>query len=182
MHRSREAGRNQIENHLSRPGDFGRYPNYAKGFPMIIVACLTLIFALQDPPAIKNVNDPNALSVEEKVSIQGSIAMMGAGASETMCHPFYIGEKPKLPICDHNGDIHPASCNPSFQFASPKLTKTELNALLPEFKKLRPFGHASHVGVYLPKLLFADRDFINGLQKQLPKCKIYPISLSLIHI
>jgi len=25
MHRSREAGRNQMENHLSRPGDFGRY-------------------------------------------------------------------------------------------------------------------------------------------------------------
>ena len=25
MHRSREAGRNRMENHLSRPGDFGRY-------------------------------------------------------------------------------------------------------------------------------------------------------------
>jgi len=25
MHRSREAGRNQMENHLSRPGDFDRY-------------------------------------------------------------------------------------------------------------------------------------------------------------
>ena len=25
MHRSREAGRNRMENHLSRPGDCGRY-------------------------------------------------------------------------------------------------------------------------------------------------------------
>ena len=135
-----------------------------------------MILFLQDPPAIKDVSDPNALSVEEKASIQGSIAMLNAGASETMCHPFYIGEKPKLPIRDKNGGIHPASCNPSFEFTSVKLKKTDLKALLPEFKKLIPFGHASHVGVYLPRRFMLDRDFIDGLQKQLPKCKIYPIS------
>ena len=143
---------------------------------MMIVACFTMMLFLQDPPAIKDVSDPNALSVEQKASIQGSIAMLNAGASKTTSHPFYIGEKPKLPIRDKNGGIHPASCNPCFQFGFQKLTKTDLQALLPEFKKLRPSGHASHVGVYLPNRFIIDRDFLGGLQKQLPKCKIYPIS------
>jgi hypothetical protein len=85
---------------------------------MTAIAYFAMIFLLQVPTAIKSVNDTNALSAEEKASIEGSVAMMMAGASKTMVHPFYIGEKPTLPIRNKKGGIHPASCNPSFELTS----------------------------------------------------------------
>ena len=96
-----------------------------------------------------------------------------AGASETVVHPFWIGEKPKLPIRDKNGDVHPGSCNPSFEFSSKEIDKAKLKKLVPHFKNVLPYGHSSHVGVYLPTRIFKDKGFVKDLQKQLPNCKIY---------
>ena len=156
-----------------RLGDHGRYSAFANGIQMTILACLAMMLLLQDPPAIIDVNDPNALSAETLKSIKAGTKIFMAGASKTVCHPLYLGEKPKLPIRDKNNGIHPASCNPSFTFSVNRINKPELTALIPHFKNLLPSGHASHVGIYLPKNIFGDKTFITELQKQLPNCKIY---------
>ena len=109
----------------------------------------------------------------ERRSIHAGTIIILSGASEETVHGFYLGKKPKLPILDDNGNIHPCSCNPSYGMNKPEFDKDKLNSLLPHLKNLRPTGEASHVGIYLSDAVFKDEEFVNKLQKQLPKCRIF---------
>ena len=147
------------------PGEPKRYAAQLNGTHMSLVACLAIALLLQESSY-----QPSA---EDMKSIKSSTEISMAGASETVDHPLWIGEKPTLPIRDKNGNIHPGSCNPSFRFNANRIDKAKLTALLPHFKNILPYGHASHVDIYLPKHLFKHKEFIDDLQKQPPNCKIY---------
>jgi hypothetical protein len=113
--------------------------------------------------------------------IVAQVKLMEQGASIGSTHYTYLGARPKLPIRDAAGAIHPSSCNPHINLCKPKFDKKKILSLLTQLKEFHPDSNASHVAVYLNTDVLKDTEFINLLRKQLPKCQMYRESDDFLH-